>query len=39
MMSEPDCDHCDIANKSEAIFWAGVFVGMLLSFIVFWLVS
>jgi hypothetical protein len=26
-----DCDNCDIANKSEAIFWAGFLSGLFVA--------
>ena len=32
-----DCNRCKTADRGEAIFWAGVFVGMMMSFMFFYL--
>jgi hypothetical protein len=34
-MDDPDCNNCEISAKGEAIFYAGAFVGVLMSFIFF----
>jgi hypothetical protein len=37
MKRKTECDDCEIADKGEAIFWAGVFVGVLLSALFYFL--